>query len=148
MKKSQHIHYTWETWNCNGQINKRTHVSFHSLFPWSWTHQFEQIDSAAGIEWKNDKQDFSACLLFFAVLHYVWFSQFWSHFHGTMHCLPQRLKSTFLKFFKWSGSEGASGVRKNSKTVDFSLWGNRAITQSTFFDIFKETKIMKITYST
>ena len=23
--------------------------------------------------------------------------QFWSHFHGTMHGLPQRLKSTFLK---------------------------------------------------
>ena len=38
--------------------------------------------------------------------------------------------------------------------VDFSLWGNRATTQNTFFDIFKstkteksETKIMKITHS-
>ena len=27
------------------------------------------------------------------------FSQFWSHFQGTMHCLPQRLKSTFFDFF-------------------------------------------------
>ena len=25
---------------------------------------------------------------------------------------------------------------KNSKNVDFSLWGNRATTQNTFFDIF------------
>ena len=28
---------------------------------------------------------------------HVWFSQFWSHFHGTMHCLPKRLKSTFFE---------------------------------------------------
>ena len=45
-----------------------------------------------------------------------------------------------------------------SKNIDFSsLWGNRATTQNTFFDIFKsaktqygeksETKIMKITHS-
>ena len=45
------------------------------------------------------------------------FLQFWSHFYGTMHCLPQTLKI--------------------SNNVDFSLWGNRATTQNTFFDIFK-----------
>ena len=32
---------------------------------------------------------------------------------------------------------------KNSKNVDFSLWGNRATTQNTFFDIFKNTKTEK-----
>ena len=27
------------------------------------------------------------------------FSQFWSHLCGTMHCLPQRLKSMFFEIF-------------------------------------------------
>ena len=48
--------------------------------------------------------------------HYVWFSQIWSHFLGTMHCLPQRLKSIFFgKKIEWSGNEGTSGVKKNFK---------------------------------
>ena len=33
-------------------------------------------------------------------MHYVWFSQFWSHFLGTMHCSPQRPKSTFFERLK------------------------------------------------
>ena len=32
----------------------------------------------------------------------MWFSQFWSHFRGTMHCLPQRLKSMFFKKKIWT----------------------------------------------
>ena len=35
-------------------------------------------------------------------------------------------------------SSGWPGVKKKiSKNVDFSLWGNCATTQNTFFDIFK-----------
>ena len=60
--------------------------------------------------------------------HYVWFSQFWSHFHRTIHCLPQRLKSMAF---------GTAPIEKISNNVDFSLWGNSATTQNTFFDIFK-----------
>ena len=73
-----------------------------------------------------------------STLHYVWFSQFWSHFHGTMHCLPQRLKSTLFEIFPNGGCpKGTWSVEKISNNVDFSLWGNRATTQNTFIDIFK-----------
>ena len=34
------------------------------------------------------------------MMHYVWFSHFWSHFRGTMHCLPQRVKSIFFERLK------------------------------------------------
>ena len=40
-------------------------------------------------------------------------------------------------FFEWSCPKGASGVRKISKNVDLSIWGNHATTQNNFFDIFK-----------
>ena len=50
--------------------------------------------------------------------HYVWFSQFWSHFRGTMHCLHQRLKSTLFEIFL-NGAEW----EKISNNDDFSLWG-------------------------
>ena len=54
--------------------------------------------------------------------------------------LLQRLKSTLFEIF----SNGAAP----KKGVDFILWGSRATTQNTFFEIFKcETKIMKITHS-
>ena len=49
-----------------------------------------------------------------------------------MYCLPQRLKSTFFE-----ENQRLAEWEKISKNVDFSLWGNRATTQSTFFDIFK-----------
>ena len=78
---------------------------------------------------------------------------------GKLHSLPQRLKSMFFEIFS-SGVALKEPVEweKNSKNVDFSLWGNRATTQNTFFDIFKctkntfmekksETKIMKIAHS-
>ena len=32
-----------------------------------------------------------------SAVHYVWLSEFWSHFCGTMYCLPQRLKSMVFK---------------------------------------------------
>ena len=49
-------------------------------------------------------------------MHYVSFSQFWSHFHGTMHCLPQRLKSTFFeKISERSDPEGTSSETKIMK---------------------------------
>ena len=62
----------------------------------------------------------------------MWFSEFWSHFCGTMHCLPQRLKSTMFEIF--FRTEWASEKRFH---VDISLWGNRATTQNTLFNIFK-----------
>ena len=47
----------------------------------------------------------------------------------TMHCLPQRLKSRFLKYFLNGGSlKGTQSEEKISKNVDFSFWGNRANT--------------------
>ena len=56
------------------------------------------------------------------------------YFDRIMHCLPQRLKSTFFEknlsggFPKeiWSGE-------KISKNVDFILWGNHATITSMFF---------------
>ena len=70
-------------------------------------------------------------------MHYVWFSQFLSHFHRTMHCLPQRLNSTlFEKFSSRPARKGSAAWEKISNNVDFSLWGNRATAQNTFFDIF------------
>ena len=80
--------------------------------------------------------------------YYVWFSQFWSHFHGTMHCLPQRLKSTLFEIFSNGGCpKGTRSVEKISNNVDFSLWGNRATTWEYFLTFSSETKIMKITHS-
>ena len=56
-----------------------------------------------------------SCLMksFYAVsigttVHYVWFSQFWSHFRREMHCLPHWLKSTLFEIF----SNGAVAVRR------------------------------------
>ena len=44
----------------------------------------------------------------------MWFSQFWSPFRaGRMHCLPQRLKSTFFEIF--SNRECPKGTRSEKK---------------------------------
>ena len=52
--------------------------------------------------------------------------------------LPQRLKSTLFEIFSNRGClKGIQSVEKISNNVDFSLWSNRATTQSKFFDIFK-----------
>ena len=60
--------------------------------------------------------------------HYVWFSQFWSHFHETMHCLPQRLKSTFFEKILSEGfPKGTRRQKQISKNIDFSLWGRQCI---------------------
>ena len=56
--------------------------------------------------------------------HYVWFSQFWSHFRGTMHCLPQFQKTLILVF---------EVIVQTPKTH--------------FLTFSSETKIMKITHS-
>ena len=45
--------------------------------------------------------------------HYVWLSQFWSHFHVTMHCLPQGLKSTFFEIFSSGGSPKGTWSEEN-----------------------------------
>ena len=81
-------------------------------------------------------------------LHYVWFSQFWSHFPRTMHCLPQRLKSTLFEIFS-NGVDPKGPVEweKISNNIDFSLWGNCATTQNISLTFSSETKIMKITHS-
>ena len=93
---------------------------------------------------KNRRSKQNCC----KVLHYVWFSQFWSHFRGTMHCLPQRLKSTLFEIFSNGGCpKGTRSVEKISNNVDFSLWGNRATTWEYFLTFSSETKIMKITHS-
>ena len=81
-------------------------------------------------------------------MHYVWLPQFWSHFRGTMHCLPQRIKSTLFEIFSNGGCpKGTWSVEKISNNVDFSLWGNRATTWEYFMIFSSETKIMKITHS-
>ena len=49
-------------------------------------------------------------------------------FGKTMHCLPQRLKSLFFEIFQVERGHGVK--KKNSNNIDFSLWGNRATTQS------------------
>ena len=48
-----------------------------------------------------------------------------------MYCLPQRLKSTFFEIF-WNRAalKGPAEWEKISKTIDFSLWSNRATTHS------------------
>ena len=57
---------------------------------------------------------------------------------GQMHCLPQRLKSTLFDIFSnGAAQKGPLEWEKISNNVDFSLLGNRATTQSIFFDIFK-----------
>ena len=64
-------------------------------------------------------------------IHYtnVWFSQFCSHFLGTMHCLPQRLKSTLFEIFTNEVvAKRPEEWEKISNNVDFSLWGNRETT--------------------
>ena len=82
-------------------------------------------------------------------VHYVWFSQFWSHFRRTMHCLPQRLKSTYVwNFFERSRCEGVSGVRKNFKQLLILVFEVIVQPPKTHFLTFsRETKIMKITHS-
>ena len=68
------------------------------------------------------------------------FHNFGLIFAGQMHCLPQRLKSTLVEIFSNGGCQkGAQSVEKNSNNVDFSLWGNRATTQTLIYlklDIF------------
>ena len=54
------------------------------------------------------------------------------HFGRTMHCLPQRLKSTFLEIFSSRGSpKRMRSEEKISKNVDFSLWGSNPGTTQT-----------------
>ena len=61
------------------------------------------------------------------------------HFGRTMHCLPQKLKSTgfFFNFFEWMVSEGNREGRKNFKNADYSLsgCGNRAKPPKHIFEI-------------
>ena len=76
-------------------------------------------------------------------IHYVLFSQFWSHYHGTMHCLPQRLEI----FSNGAVLKGPAEWEKISNNVDFSLWGYRATTWAYFVTFSSETKITKITHS-
>ena len=57
----------------------------------------------------------------------------WKKVHSgrTMHCLPQRLNSMFFEIFASGGSPKETQSEENiSKNVDFSLWGNHAITQT------------------
>ena len=54
-------------------------------------------------------------------------------FGKTMHCLPQRLKSTFLGEILSEGCTKETRSEENfSKNIDVSLSGNRATAQSVF----------------
>ena len=61
--------------------------------------------------------------------HYVWFSQFWSQFYGIMYCLPQRLKSMFLKKIEHRVPKG------NPE------WRNLQAIKTHFFTFSSKTKI-------
>ena len=77
--------------------------------------------------------DFPISISMFIGMHYVWFSQFWSHFHRGNVLFASKAKiNIFWKKFEWSGP-WPEEWEKNSKDVD---WGNRTTTQNTFFDIF------------
>ena len=79
-------------------------------------------------------------------IHYVQFSQFWSHFCGTMHCLPQRLKIKINVV--WSFFEQSGGVRKKFQTTLILVFEVIVQPPKTHFLTFSsETKIMKITHS-
>ena len=69
------------------------------------------------------------------ILRYVYtiLAKTWKkvHFGKTMQCLPQRLKSTFFEIIlNGVVPKGPDEWRTNFKKVDFSLWGNRATTQT------------------
>ena len=87
-------------------------------------------------------------LIFLSVVHYMWFSQFWSHFHGTNALFASKAKINIVwNFFKRRVPEGYPEWEKISNNVDFSLWGNRATTWEYFLTFSSETKIMKFRYS-
>ena len=69
-------------------------------------------------------------------------------FAGQMHRLPQRLRSMLFEIFSNGRCpKGTRSVEKISNNVDFSLWGNRAITWEYFLTFSSETRIMKIRHS-
>ena len=111
-----------------------------------WTLQAVNISSSKAVAWNSMIQYgqwWWWCSFPPPPLHYVWFSQFWSHFHGTMQCLLQRVKSTLLEIF-WNGAvpKGSAEWEKISTNVDFSLEPN-----SSALSHKNETKIVKITHS-
>ena len=65
----------------------------------TWTHHIFHIGDFFIAFWLRFIKADEGRKLVTAPMHYVWFSQFWSHFRGTMHCLPQRLKLTFFEIF-------------------------------------------------
>ena len=80
--------------------------------------------------------------------HYVWFSRFWSHFHGTNALFASKAKINVVWNFSHGGCpKGPQSVEKISNNVDFSLWGNRATTWEYIVTFLSETKIMKIIHS-
>ena len=61
----------------------------------------------------EERTDLTMGLLIYTQ-HYVWLSQFWSHFCWTNALFAPKAKiNVFLKFFERSCPEGASGVKKN-----------------------------------
>ena len=67
-------------------------------------------------------------------MHYVWFSQFWSHFRRTSALFASKAKINVWNFSNGGCPKGARSVKIFSKNVDFSLC---ATTWEYFFDIFK-----------
>ena len=101
------------------------------------TSLLENIFQKSGTKWvqstSNSRCDGTTCTLHkwstrkIFRLHYVWFSQFWSHFCRTLHCLPQSLKSMFFEIFlNGAAPKGPVEWEKISNNVDFSLWSNLA----------------------
>ena len=77
------------------------------------------------------------------------FHNFWSHFHGTMHSLPQKLKPTLFEILSIGGCP--KSTRRSEKKFQITLiLVFEVIVQPPkvhFFTISSETKFMKITHS-
>ena len=82
------------------------------IYDWFWTVLRTKYDDDVATK---------IGFLFVGLLcHYEWFSQFSSHFRGTMHCLPRRLKSTFFKIISnGAAQKGPAEWRKNFKKCWF-----------------------------
>ena len=81
-------------------------------------------------------------------MHYVLFSQLWSHFCGTKHCLPQRLKSTLSEIILNGAARRDLRSEKKFQTMLILVFDVILQPPKTHFLTFSsETKIMKITHS-
>ena len=91
---------------CEDLLIFQTYSIISSLFL-VWQRPKETVLAANTI---CNKTFFCKPIAIFHSCHYVWFSEFWSHFCGIMH---------------GAAPKGPAEWRKNFKNVDFSLWGKQ-----------------------